>query len=196
MSSMPTFAAPRTREGTPCCRCVAAGALCYQHRHRQKTQKTQPKKGQKPRASARKTTKFTERRRARYLELLASGALRGAASKAVGVARSTPLRAMRDEPDFAAAAEEAEMQANSEVQRALFLAATEDRNVTAMQVWLYNRLPESWVNSQRREVHHKIPDSQRALFVQAAAAAGLSGPQLEAIAQVLEGADDDNDTQH
>ena len=194
MSSMPTFAAPRTREGTPCCRCVAAGALCYQHRHRQKTQKTQLKKGQKRRArAAGKTTKFTARRRARYLELLASGALRGAAAKAVGVGRSTPLRAMRDEPDFAATVEEAEMQADSEVQRALFLAATEDRNVTAMQVWLYNRVPGAWVNSQRREVHHKISDSERVRFAQAAATAGLNESQIETLARALEGADEDTE---
>ncbi len=173
---------------------MAAGALCYQHRHRQKTQKTQLKKSQKRRArAARKTTKFTARRRARYLELLASGALRGAAAKAVGVGRSTPLRAMRDEPDFAAAVEEAEMQADSEVQRALFLAATEDRNVTAMQVWLYNRVPGAWVNSQRREVHHKISDSERVRFAQAAATAGLNESQIETLARALEGADEDTE---
>ena len=149
------------------------------------TQMTQPKKG-----------KFNARRRKRYLEFLATGALRGTAAKAVGVGRSTPLRAMHNDPNFAAAVEDAEMQANSEVQRSLYQAAVSG-NVTAMQVWLYNRMPDMWVNSQRREVHHQLSDRDRALFVQAASVAGLSGPQLEKMARVLEvGANADDGTQH
>lgn len=183
------FKPAQTLRGETCRQCIKLGTLCYQHR----TQKPQ-----KPQLKKRQPKKFTEAKRRRYLELLAGGVRRGAAAKAVGLERSAPLRNMRTEPDFAAAVEEAEMQADSEVQRALFLAATEDRNVTAIQVWFYNRLPEAWVNSQRREVHHKISDGERALLLQAASAAGLTGDQIEAMARVLEvGTDDaDDDTLH
>ena len=193
------FQPPTTKTGEPCKRCTKLGKLCKQHapiaategrQHRkQETQKTQLKKvARKP------TQKFTERRRSRYLELLATGAWRGAAAKAVGVGRSTPLRTMRAEPDFAAAVEEAEMQADEEVEEALRGRALSG-NVPALIFWLTNRAPERWVNTQRRDVHHQgIADADRERFVRAAAVAGLDELQLEAMARELE--NDDDETQH
>ncbi len=139
-----------------------------------------------------KKRKFSPRRRQRYLELLAKGMRRGAAAEAVGVGRSTTYRAMRDEPEFATAVEDAEMLADEEVEASLRRKALEG-NVPALIFWLTNRGPDRWVNTQRREVHHKITDGERALIVRAATAAGLSRDQLEAMARILEGRVDDND---
>ena len=175
------FQPPITKTGKPCKRCTQIGKRCHLHRVHQmrRPQKSRP-------------VKFTETKRRRYLELLEKGAMRCAAAAAVGVHRSTTHRAMRDEPDFASAVEAAEIQANSEVQTALFEAAI-GGNVTAQQVWLYNRVSGAWVNSQRREVHRKISDSERVRFAQAAATAGLNESQIETLARALEGADEDTE---
>ena len=95
-------------------------------------------------------TKFTAKKKAAFLDLLRSGTRRCAAARAVGIDRSTAYRHSRDDPDFAAAVEEAETEANEVVEDALFKAATEGGNVTAMQVWLYNRCPDRW--QDRRSV--------------------------------------------
>lgn len=97
----------------------------------------------------RKPYKFGEQKRSEYLQLLREGQRRGAAAKAVGVTRPTVAAARKDNPDFAAAESQAEMDANELVEDALFQAALSG-NVTACQVWLYNRCPERW--QDRRNV--------------------------------------------
>jgi hypothetical protein len=101
-----------------------------------------PRKARQRRPS--RIAKFDTNKRDAYLEKLRQGLRRGAAAEAVGVHRSTVGNAMRDDPDFAAAVSEAELDACELVEDALFKAATQDRNVTAIQVWLYNRRPARW----------------------------------------------------
>lgn len=78
-----------------------------------------------------------------YLSALAQGQRRGVAARAAGVTRDTIVRWRRLDPDFAAAAEEAELDAHEQVEDALYQAAVSG-NVTAIQVYLYNRLPDRW----------------------------------------------------
>jgi len=77
------------------------------------------------------------------LELLREGSRRGTAAHAVGVTRQTVSEHKKRDPEFAALADDAEMDANEEVEDALYMAATSG-NVVAAQVWLYNRWPDRW----------------------------------------------------
>ena len=65
------------------------------------------------------------------------------AAEAVGVSYSTVWRAMQSDAEFETAVNQAEMRANELVEDALFHSAT-NGNVTAQQVWLYNRNPDDW----------------------------------------------------
>lgn len=75
--------------------------------------------------------------------MLRLGKRRGAAAKAVGVSRVTVALHVKDDPEFAAAVDDAEMDVHEQVEEALLVKAKEG-NVVAIQVWLYNRLPELW----------------------------------------------------
>ncbi len=55
------------------------------------------------------------------------------------------------DPAFAAAVEQAEMEANELVEDALFQAA-QSGNVVACQVWLYNRMPARWQDKRNLSV--------------------------------------------
>lgn len=100
-----------------------------------------------------KSYKFTDNKKKEYLELLRHGGRRYASAKAVGVTPQTVNAHVKDNPEFAKAVDEAEMEANEQVEDALFMTATSG-NVTAMQVWLYNRAPERWAD--KRQSEHKI----------------------------------------
>jgi hypothetical protein len=89
--------------------------------------------------------KFDKGRREEYLQKLRAGVRRSAAARAVGVDRTTVWRAIRDDPDFAAAVDEAELDAAELVEDALFQAALKG-HVRAQQVWLYNRCSDRWGN--------------------------------------------------
>jgi hypothetical protein len=91
-----------------------------------------------------KPYKFDAQKREAYLQKLREGCRRGRAAEAVGVSRVTVCDAIRDDAAFADAVTQAELDACEPVEDALFKAATEDRNVTAIQVWLYNRRPDRW----------------------------------------------------
>ena len=97
---------------------------------------------------------FGSDKRERYLELLREGARRMTAAEAVVVSYSTVWRAMQSDTEFQTAVNQAEMRANELVEDALFHSAT-NGNVTAMQVWLYNRNPEDWrdMRGSRTERH-------------------------------------------
>lgn len=90
-----------------------------------------------------KPYKFTARRREAFLALLRDGARRGAAADQVGVTRQTVRMAYQADPDFRAAVDQAEMDANEPVEDALYQAAIAG-NVRAIEVWLYNRTGERW----------------------------------------------------
>lgn len=97
--------------------------------------------------------KFTDAKRQAYLDALSEQGLgRCAAAKAAGVSRETVSDYIKDHPEFADLRDEAELLANEKVESALFQAATTGKSVTAMQVWLYNRMPGRW-KDQRRPDH-------------------------------------------
>jgi hypothetical protein len=87
--------------------------------------------------------KFTAKKRLAYLEALRGGARRCAAAESVGIHRETVRKVNRDDPEFAAAVDQAEMDANELVEDALYQASLAG-NVVACQVWLYNRQPDRW----------------------------------------------------
>jgi hypothetical protein len=99
--------------------------------------------------------KFGKRRQKAYLEALRGGARRGAAAVSVGITRQTVWMERTRNPEFAKAEEDAEMEANELVENALFQAA-QSGNVTAAQVWLYNRMPERW--QDKRNIQHTGKD--------------------------------------
>jgi len=96
-------------------------------------------------------TKFGKRRKQAYLDALRQGARRGAAAASVGVTRETVRLHRQKDPEFAKAEEQAEMEAHELVESSLFRAALSG-NVTAAQVWLYNRMPERW--QDKRNIQH------------------------------------------
>ena len=96
-----------------------------------------------PTCCPRTMAQFGSDKRDTYLAHLRGGARRMSAAEAVGVAYSTVWRAMQSDTEFQTAVNHAEMRANELVEDALFRAAI-DGNVTAQQVWLYNRAPEDW----------------------------------------------------
>jgi hypothetical protein len=98
--------------------------------------------------------KFNAERKEAYLERLREGMRRGKAAQAVGVDRSTVWRAVQEDPEFAAAVDQAELDACEIIEDALFESAKKG-NVTAQQVWLYNRHPDRW--KDRRNLGQQDP---------------------------------------
>jgi len=98
---------------------------------------------------SKKPYKFTANKREEYLALLSENGLgRLRAAKQVGVTRHTVLAYAKDNPEFAEARDQAEMEANEQVENALFEAA-KSGHVTACQVWLYNRMPDRWSDKRQ-----------------------------------------------
>ena len=95
--------------------------------------------------------KFAPPKRERYLKALATGARRGAAAKSIGVSLQLVRMFRNCHPEFALAELKAEDSANELVESALFNAACKG-NVVAIQVWLYNRMPERWRDKRNIEV--------------------------------------------
>jgi hypothetical protein len=107
----------------------------------------------KPRAlqgDARNPSKFNDERRAAYIELLRTGKRRMKAYRAVGIDPKTAERAMRTETGaesaFGTAVREAELEASEAVEGTLYEVAIAG-NVKAIEMWLYNRLPDRWKRS-------------------------------------------------
>jgi len=105
--------------------------------------------------------KFTDLRKGQYLARLAKGERRTLAAKAMRINYSTVLDHIATDEDFAAAVIEAESQADLIIENALFETA-KDGNVTAQQVWLYNRKPESW--RDKRNIEHTGRDGAPIVF--------------------------------
>jgi len=104
----------------------------------------------------RKPYKFTKKRQKELLDLLAQGTRRGEACEAVGISRHTFNLYKREDPNFAAAVDEAETRVNEQVEDAL-LAAALSGNVVAIQVWLYNRSAMRWADKRHVEHSGEIP---------------------------------------
>jgi hypothetical protein len=126
------------------------------------------------------SVKFSSLKRQAYLDLLRQGTRRGAAAEAVGVHRDTIRNTMLADPEFAAAVDAAEMDANELVENSLFTQAVKG-NTTAIQVWLYNRNPNRWKDQRnlgKGDVLEEILGSLPPEFgrgVRAALAAAVSG---------------------
>ena len=106
---------------------------------------------------AKKTAgKFGVRKQQQFLKLLEEGSRRGAAASQVGISYVTVWRRIRDDQDFADLVDSVEMKADEEVEDALREAALSG-NVTACQVWLYNRQPERWADKRQQKLEHSAP---------------------------------------
>ena len=98
---------------------------------------------------SKKPYKFTAPKREEYLSLISEDGLgRHRAAKQVGVSPPTVVSYAKDNPEFAEARDQAEMEANEQVENALFNAA-KSGHVTACQVWLYNRMPDRWSDKRQ-----------------------------------------------
>lgn len=87
--------------------------------------------------------RFDRVRREEYLDLLRNGVRRGMAARQVGITSRTVQRWRIRHPKFGAKEIEAEMEANEQVEDALFQAASSG-NTTAMIFYLTNREPDRW----------------------------------------------------
>ena len=96
-----------------------------------------------------KPYKFDYIKKAEYLEHIRNGHTRGYAATLVGIHRSTIVDHMKADSSFAEAVSSAEGDAIGKIENALFEAATSG-NVTAIQVYLYNRDKKRW--SDRRNI--------------------------------------------
>jgi hypothetical protein len=98
--------------------------------------------------------KFTAVKREKFIKLLADGSRRGTAAQAVGISRAQVCNYAKDNPQFALAMNEAEMESNEPVEDALYQAALSG-NVVAIQVWLYNRMPDRWADRRKVDLKHE-----------------------------------------
>jgi len=110
-----------------------------------KSSKVNKVKGKSGKAGEVHRNKFDSIKKDEYLALLRQGHTRGLAASLVGIHRATVSIHMKKDRGFAEAVSEAESDAIGKVENALFEAATSG-NVTAIQVYLYNRDPKRWTD--------------------------------------------------
>ncbi|MBU8921375.1 MAG: hypothetical protein KOO63_06100 [Bacteroidales bacterium] len=127
--------------------------------------------------------KFDDIKKAEYLKHLSEGHQRGYAATLVGVHRSTISDCVKADKKFAEAVSYAEADAVAKVENALFEAANSG-NVTAIQVYLYNRDPKRWAD--RRNIHlagagggpikveHDLSDEQLTEIIKSRGSGGTS----------------------
>lgn len=109
----------------------------------QKVAKVAPKKG------TINGSKFDEAKKTAYINLILEGKGRMMAAGELGVSPRTVQKHMVSSKEFKQAVSQAETEVNQKVENALYEAATSG-NVTAIQVWLYNRDPKRW--NDRRNI--------------------------------------------
>jgi len=95
--------------------------------------------------------KFDAARREIFLDLLRKGIRRTQACKKAGISRPTFNKCMNNNKKFAAEVAQAETDANELVEQAMFSSALKG-NVTAQQVWLYNRDPDRWSDKRNSQL--------------------------------------------
>ncbi len=95
--------------------------------------------------------RFGSAKKAEYLAQLREGKRRGIAARSIGVDPETIRKHYHADPAFLEAIEKAEMEANELVEDSLFEAARAG-NVTAIQVWLYNRSSDRWRDQRNMAV--------------------------------------------
>lgn len=98
--------------------------------------------------------KFGKNKKRAYLKLLSEGISKSAAATAVGVSGELVRLYRKRFKSWAAEEEKAQMAANDIIEDALFVTA-KNGNVTAQQVWLYNRSPDRWADMRRHELTGK-----------------------------------------
>ena len=94
-----------------------------------------------------------------YFEHLRQGLRPGAAAEAVGITRQTVYMHRKNDPDFAEAERQAELEACEIVEDALFNAAISG-NVKAAETWLYNRMPDRWTDKRTPNIVNQIEAKQ------------------------------------
>ena len=99
---------------------------------------------QKPRS---RIDKFDSSKKEHYIELLRNGNGRTLACHNTGISLQTLCNHRKKDKAFAEAESKAERLANEKIVNALYEAALSG-NVTAIQVWLYNRLPGEWADKR------------------------------------------------
>ena len=135
-------------------------------------------KAKTPKIPGPKKGKFDDIKRERFLELLKEGGRRLSTCQAIGIDYKTFQRAMELDPAFGEAVSMAEATANEVIENALYESAKgywkgegEQRryypgNVTAQQVWLYNRNPEKWKDARNRiELANADPNKPFAIVI-------------------------------
>lgn len=95
--------------------------------------------------------KFGSNKKEAYLAALREGLRRSTAARSVGVSRELIRQYREAFPGFGKEEEEAEDESCDRVEDSLFRAAT-GGNVTACQVWLYNRRPGRWKDQRNLKV--------------------------------------------
>jgi hypothetical protein len=131
---------------------LRGGSMCYWGAiiaREERASKVKKVKGKSGKAGEVHRNKFDSIKKDEYLALLRQGHTRGLAASLVGIHRATVSTHMKKDKGFAEAVSEAESDAIGKVENALFEAAISG-NVTAIQVYLYNRNPERWAD--RRSV--------------------------------------------
>lgn len=120
--------------------------------------------------------RFNLTRQKAYLDHLRGGLKRTAAAEAIGISRQVTWQFSKDHEWFRLAVEQAELDAASrdveEVEDALKMAALSG-NVTAIQVFLYNRAPDKW--GDRRNVTMTVRQTKAIADAEIARMAALTG---------------------
>ena len=120
---------------------LRGGSMCYWGAviELSKVHKVHPKK------EVIQGTKFDGSKKQIYLDLIREGKGRVLAAREIGVNIKTVDRHMASDSDFKKAVSLSETEVNQKVENALYEAAVSG-NVTAIQVWLYNRDPKRWAD--------------------------------------------------
>ncbi len=124
---------------------LRSASMCYWGAIIAREQRASKVKGKPGKAGEVHRNKFDSIKKDEYLALLRQGHTRGLAASLVGIHRATVSIHMKKDSGFAEAVSEAESDAIGKVENALFEAAISG-NVTAIQVYLYNREPERWAD--------------------------------------------------
>jgi hypothetical protein len=106
--------------------------------------------------------KFGDKKRDAYLQALRDGNHRYTSARSVGVSAELVRLYRKEFPAFAEEEQQAEAEACGRVEDALFQAALTG-NVTACQVWLYNRAPERWKDQRNLKLSMSDDDINRAI---------------------------------
>lgn len=104
-----------------------------------------------------KVQSFDAKKKRRFLALIAQGSTLTAGARAVGITPRTVYNHFERYPKFQEAYDWCSEEANASVENALYRAALSG-NVTAIQVWLYNRAPERWADRRQHRVQMVTDD--------------------------------------